>query len=253
MFRAESPRPAAVPADTRARWHRDREEPPPGVLAPAALAGLAALTALWPFTAVIAPGTWSFVATVVIIAVVGVGALVRHLLRGRSEGIAGLLALLAQVIVAVGALTLLLAGDTAIAGVVPTPRTFGLFQALASAAAEEIVFGSAPLEASPGLAAALGAGFAVVAILLDLLIASRSAVLTTVLLGVTGAVPMIITLGAPNLAWFALAAVVALLVFRFTARRHPESPRRASAGVAVAVGAAALATRSGVTPVLPDG
>ena len=122
MFRAESPRPAAVPADTRARWHRDREEPPPGVLAPAALAGLAALTALWPFTAVIAPGTWSFVATVVIIAVVGVGALVRHLLRGRSEGIAGLLALLAQVIVAVGALTLLLAGDTAIAGVVPTRR-----------------------------------------------------------------------------------------------------------------------------------
>lgn len=253
MFRAERTRPAPVPADTRARWHGDREEPPSGVLAPAALAGLTALTALWPFTAVIAPGTWSFVATVVIIAVVGVGALVRHLLRGRSEGIAGLLALVAQVIVAVGVLTLLLAGDTAIAGVVPTPRTFGLFQALASAAAEEIVFGSAPLEASPGLAAALGAGFAVVAILLDLLIASRSAVLTTVLLGVTGAVPMIITLGAPNVAWFALAAVVAVLVFRFTARRQPESPRRASAGVAVAVGAAAVATTLVVTPLLPVG
>ncbi|WP_292788282.1 MULTISPECIES: DUF3488 and transglutaminase-like domain-containing protein [unclassified Microbacterium] len=253
MFRAERPQPAPVPADTSARWHRDREEPPPGVLAPAAVAGLAALTALWPFTAVIAPGSWSFVASLVIIAVVGVGALVRHLLRGRSEGVAGLVALLAQIIVAVGVLTLLLAGDTAVAGVVPTSATLSRFQVLAAAAAEEIVFGSAPLEASPGLAAALGAGFAVVAILLDLLIANRSAVLTTVLMGVTGAVPMIITLGAPNLGWFVVAAVVALLVFHFTARRHPESPRRSSPGVAVAVGAAALATTFVVTPLLPVG
>ncbi|WP_101848504.1 transglutaminase family protein [Zhihengliuella sp. ISTPL4] len=252
MFRAERPRPAVLPVDTRPRWYREREEPP-GVLAPGALAGLSALTALWPFTAVIAPGTWSFVSSLVIVAVVGTGALVRHLLRRRSDGVIGLLTLLAQVVVAVGVLTLLLAGDTAVLGIVPTSGTLTLFQALAAAAAEEIVFGSAPLDASPGLAAALGAGFAVVAILLDHLIAHRSAVLTTVLLGVIGAVPTIITLGSPNLAWFAAAAVVALLVFRFTARRHAESPRRASAGVAVAVGAAAIAATFVVTPLLPVG
>lgn len=250
MFRAERPRPAAVPVDTRPRWHRDREEQP-GVVSSGALAGLAAVTALWPFTAVITPGTWSLVATVVIVAVVGAGMLVRHLLRGRPDGVVGLLTLLVQALVVVGVLTLLLAGDTAALGVVPTSGTVTLFQALAAAAVEEIVFGSAPLDASPALAAALGAGFAVVAILLDHLIAHRSAVLATVLLGVTGAVPMIITLGAPNLAWFAAAAVVALLVFRSTARRHPESPRRASAGVAVAVGAAAIATSLVVTPLLP--
>ncbi|MEE6388443.1 DUF3488 and transglutaminase-like domain-containing protein [Microbacterium paraoxydans] len=250
MFRAERPRPAAVPADTRPRWHRDREEPP-GILPLGALAGLAALTALWPFTAVIEPGVWSFVVTLVVVAVIGAGMLVRHLLRARPATVVGLVALLAQLLVAVGLLTLLLAGDTAIAGVVPTSDTLTLFQALASAAVQEIVFGSAPLEASPGLAAALGAGFAIVAILLDHLLAHRAAVLATVLLGAVGAVPMIVTLGPPNVAWFAIAAVVALLLFRVTARRHPESPRRASAGVAVAVGAAAIATTLVVTPLLP--
>lgn len=250
MFRDERPRPAAVPTGTRPRWHRDRKEPA-GILALGALAALAALTALWPFTSVIAPGVWSFVVTLVVVAVIGAGMLVRHLLRDRPATVVGLVALLAQLLVAVGLLTLLLAGDTAIAGVVPTSDTLTLFQALGSAAVQEIVFGSAPLEASPGLAAALGAGFALVAILLDHLLAHRAAVLATVLLGAVGAVPMIVTLGPPNVAWFAIAAVVALLLFRVTARRHPESPRRASAGVAVSVGAAAIATTLLVTPLLP--
>ncbi|WP_338566583.1 DUF3488 and transglutaminase-like domain-containing protein [Microbacterium paraoxydans] len=250
MFRDERPRPAVVPTGTRPRWHRDREEPA-GILALGALAALAALTALWPFTSVIAPGVWSFVVTLVVVAVIGAGMLVRHLLRDRPATVVGLVALLAQLLVAVGLLTLLLAGDTAVAGVVPTSDTLTLFQALGSAAVQEIVFGSAPLEASPGLAAALGAGFALVAILLDHLLAHRAAVLATVLLGAVGAVPMIVTLGPPNVAWFAIAAVVALLLFRVTARRHPESPRRASAGVAVSVGAAAIATTLLVTPLLP--
>ncbi|AMG82359.1 MULTISPECIES: transglutaminaseTgpA domain-containing protein [Microbacterium] len=250
MFRDERPRPAVVPTGTRPRWHRDREEPA-GILALGALAALAALTALWPFTSVIAPGVWSFVVTLVVVVVIGAGMLVRHLLRDRPATVVGLVALLAQLLVAVGLLTLLLAGDTAVAGVVPTSDTLTLFQALGSAAVQEIVFGSAPLEASPGLAAALGAGFALVAILLDHLLAHRAAVLATVLLGAVGAVPMIVTLGPPNVAWFAIAAVVALLLFRVTARRHPETPRRASAGVAVSVGAAAIATTLLVTPLLP--
>ncbi|KYJ97909.1 hypothetical protein AUV07_14820 [Microbacterium sp. CH1] len=250
MFRAERPRPAAVPADTRPRWHRDREEPA-GILPLGALAALAALTALWPFTSVIEPGAWSFVVALVVVAVIGVGMLVRHLLREPPATVVGLVALLAQLLVAVGLLTLLLAGETAVAGVVPTSDTLTLFQALGAAAVQEIVFGSAPLEASPGLAAALGAGFALVAILLDHLLAHRAAVLATVLLGAVGAVPMIVTLGPPNVAWFAIAAVVALLLFRVTARRHPGSPRRASAGVAVSVGAAAIATTLLVAPLLP--
>ncbi|CAI7635324.1 unnamed protein product [Penicillium discolor] len=246
----DRPRPAAVPADTRPRWHRDREEPA-GILPLGALAALAALTALWPFTSVIEPGAWSFVVALVVVAVIGVGMLVRHLLRERPATVVGLVALLAQLLVAVGLLTLLLAGETAVAGVVPTSDTLTLFQALGAAAVQEIVFGSAPLEASPGLAAALGAGFAIVAILLDHLLAHRAAVLATVLLGAVGAVPMIVTLGPPNVAWFAVAAVVALLLFRVTARRHPGSPRRASAGVAVSVGAAAIATTLLVAPLLP--
>ncbi|WP_149083380.1 MULTISPECIES: transglutaminase family protein [Microbacterium] len=252
MFRADRPRPAAVPLDTRLQWHGEREVPA-GVVAPGVLAGAAALTALWPFTSVIAPGAWSLVVTLLVVAVVATGMLMRHLLRRRRVAIVGLLALLAQLLVATALLTLLLAGDTAVLGIVPTPATLALFQALAAAATEQIVFGSAPLAASPGLSAALGAGFTVVAILLDHLIAHRAAVLATVLLGVIGSLPMIVTLGSPNLAWFVVAAVVALLLFRHTARRHPESPRRASGAVAVTVGAAAIATALVVTPLLPVG
>lgn len=249
MFRADRTRPAA-PVQTAPRWHRDREEPR-GVVAPGALAAGAAFTAMWPFTSVIAPGAWSFTAVLVILVVVGAGMLTRHLLRARAAWVGDVATLLVQLVVAAAALTLLVAGETAFLGIVPTATTVGLLQALAASAWEEVVYGSAPLAASPGLAAALGAGFAVVAILLDHLVAHRSAVLATLLMGVIGAVPMIVTLGDANLAWFVLLALVAFVLFRFTASRHPEAPRRSSTSVAVGVGAAALASTLLVVPALP--
>lgn len=120
--------------------------------------------------------------------------------------------------------TLLVAGDTALFGVFPTPTTFAVFGTLGAAALEAIVFGSAPLDASPALTAAMASGFAGVAILVDHLVAHRSAVLATLLTGIVGAVPMIITLGDTNVVWFVLFALVALFLFRYTARRRPESP-----------------------------
>ncbi len=97
-----------------------------------------------------------------------------------------------------------------------------MFGALGAAAFEEVAFGSATLDASPGLAATMGAGFAIVAILLDQLVAHRSAVLAALLTGAIGAVPMIVTLGETNVIWFVLYGVMALLLFRYTARRHPD-------------------------------
>ena len=251
MFRAEhAPATAAAPAQRRPTWHRDREERT-GVVGPGALAASAALVAMWPFTSVIAPGAWSLTVLTIVVAVVGAGMLVRHLLRRQAAWLRDVTTLVVQLIVAVAVLTLLVAGDTALFGVVPTSSSLALFGALGAAAVEAIVFGSAPLDASPGLAATMGAGFAVVAILLDHLVAHRSAVLATVLTGAVGAVPMIVTLGDTNVVWFVLFGVFALILFHYTARRHPESPRRSSTSLAVAVGAAALVTTVAIAPALP--
>lgn len=251
MFRAEQ-RPQASPEAVRspAFWHRDHEEPV-GVIGTGALAATAALVAMWPFTSVIAPGAWSFTVIAVIVTVAGSGMLARHLLRRRAAWVQDLATLAVQIVVAIAIVTLLIAGDTALFGMVPTSETLTLFGVLGASAVEAVVFGSAPLDASPGLAAVMGVGFAVVAILLDHLVAHRSAVLAVLLTGVVGAMPMIVTLGDTNVVWFVLFGVIALLLLRYTARRHPESPRRSSTSLAVAVGAAAIATTLAIAPMMP--
>lgn len=250
MFRAERPRAATPPASVAPLWHRDGIEPP-RLVASGIIAAAGALVALWPFTSVITPGPWSFTVVLLVAAVAGVGMLLRHLLRHRGDALRGIAALLAQLAITVTTLTLMLAGDTAILGLAPTATTVTVFQGLGAAAWEQIVFGSAPLDASPALTAVLGAGFAVVAILLDHLVAHRAAVLTILLAGSIGAIPMIVTGGQPNVAWFVLLGIYALFVLGATAQRHPEAPRRSSIGLAVGMGAAALAVTLVLTPALP--
>lgn len=251
MFRAEQSRTApSVPAPATPPWHRDREEPT-GTVGPGTLAATAALVAMWPFTSVISPGEWSFTVLVLIVAVAATGMLVRRGLRRRAPWIQDVGTLVAQLLVAIAALTLLVAGDTAILGIIPTSTTLSLLGALGAAAWEAVVFGSAPIDSSPALAAVMGAGFAFVAILLDHLVAHRSAVLAILLMGAIGAIPMIITLGDTHVVWFVLFGVVALVLLRYTARRHPESPRGSSLSIAVTVGAAALVTTLVIAPVLP--
>lgn len=251
MFRAEDARAGrAAPTHHAPTWHREHEDAN-GVVAPAVLAGVAGLVAMWPYTSVIEPGAWSFTAVAVIIMVGGTGALLRTWMRRRSEWVRDLTTFAVQIAVAVAVLTRLVAGDSAILGIVPTPTTFSEFRLLAGAAWEEIAFGSAPLAATAGLAAVLGAGFALVAILLDQLVSHRSAVLAIVLTGVLGAVPMIVTLGDTNVVWFVLFGIFALVLLRFTARRHPLAPRRSSTSLAAGVGVAALAVTIVIAPGLP--
>lgn len=251
MFRAERPRPPASATPVSApTWHREGAERPT-IVSSGVLAAVLTLVTLWPFTAVIAPGAWSFAVVVVTITVALVGMLLRRLLRARASALRGVVTLLAQLAAAIGVLTLLVAGDTALFGLIPTPTTLSVFGGLAARAWEEIVFGSAPLPASPALAAVLGAGFAVVALLLDLLVNLRAAVLAAVLAGSIGAIPMIVTLGDANVVWFVLFAVTVLVLFRFTARRDPLAPRHDALTVAVGVGAAAVAATLVVAPLLP--
>lgn len=251
MFRAEPGRPAPKRASSaRVPWRREHEVPD-GVVIPAVFTVAAGLVAMWPFTSVIEPGAWSLVVVAVILATAVTGAVMRVLLRRRRSWIRELATFLVQLVVAVAVVTQLVAGDTAFLGLFPTSTTVSVFASLFAAAAEQIVFGAAPLPPSAGLAATLGLGFALVVLLLDQLIAMRSAVLTVALTGVIGAIPTIVTVGDTPVVWFVLLGVLALFLFHDTARRHPLAPRRSSLSLAAGVGVAALAATVVVAPALP--
>ncbi|MFJ4174870.1 DUF3488 and DUF4129 domain-containing transglutaminase family protein [Microbacterium sp. NPDC089696] len=231
-------------------WHREHELPP-GVLWPAVMAAAAGIVAMWPYTSVIAPGSWSLTVVAVIVMTGLTGMITRTLLKRRPAWVRDLVTLGAQIVVATATVTQLVAGETAVLGVIPTDTTLVVFQTLFASAAEQITFGSAPLGASPGLQAILGVGFAVVAILLDQLVAQRGAVIAFLLTGVVGAMPMIVTVSGVNIVWFVMLGVLLILLLRQTAAQHPEAPRRSSAAIAAGVGAAALASTMIVAPVLP--
>jgi len=235
---------------SRLSWHREHELPV-GTVLPSVLAAAAGLVAMWPFTSVIEPGSWSFAVLAVIVVTALTGMTCRTLMRGRPAWARDLVTIVVQILVVMGTVILLVAGDSAVFGVVPTEATFYTFQALAAAAWEEIAFGSAPLAASPGLQAVMGLGFGVVAILLDQLVAQRGAILASLLTAVVGSMPMIATLGGVNVVWFVLLGILILVLLRYTAAQNPDSPRRTSVAVAAGVGVAALAATVIVAPVLP--
>ncbi|MEV8174682.1 DUF3488 and transglutaminase-like domain-containing protein [Microbacterium sp. NPDC079176] len=235
---------------SRLSWHREHELPV-GTVLPSVLAAGAGLVAMWPFTSVIEPGSWSFAVLAVIVVTALTGMTCRTLMRGRPAWARDLVTIAVQILVVMGTVSLLVAGDTAVFGVMPTEATFYTFQALAAAAWEEIAFGSAPLAASPGLQAVMGLGFGVVAILLDQLVAQRGAILASLLTAVVGSMPMIATLGGVNVVWFVLLGILILVLLRYTAAQNPDSPRRTSVAVAAGVGVAALAATVIVAPVLP--
>src|SRR5690606_7100163 len=85
------------------------------------LTALAAFVALWPYTSVVAAGTWSFVSVAVIIVTAAVGILVRQL-RARSR-VRDLWTLLAQLLAAICTLTVLVMPQGALLGMIPTSAT----------------------------------------------------------------------------------------------------------------------------------
>jgi len=235
---------------TRLPWRREHELPA-GTVLPSVLAAAAALVALWPFTSVIEPGAWASTVLLLIVAIALTGMVVRTSMRRRASWVRDLTTIGVQVVVAAGLIVLVVAGDTAVLGIIPTDSTVFVFQTLASAAWEEIVYGAAPIAASPGLEAMMGAGFALVAVLLDQLVAQRGAVLAGLLTAVVGAVPMIVTLGGVDIVWFIALAILILALLRYSGTQDPESPRRSSVAVGMVVGVAALAVTVVVAPLLP--
>ncbi|MGV2985585.1 transglutaminaseTgpA domain-containing protein [Microbacterium sp. AGC85] len=218
-------------------------------LAIALLTACAAFVALWPYAAVIAPGPWSLVCITVVVLIASVGALARHLASRRRAGDAW--ALLAQLAVAVCALTLMLVPQGALLGIVPTGSTLRALAPLAAQALEEVQFGTAPLNDTLALRTMIAAGFAVITIIVDHLIAHRLGLLAAIVVAVVGVTPMIISFGDANVPWFVVLAVLTLFLLRHSTRHDARRARRASVGVALGVGVAAIVAALVITPVLP--
>ncbi len=235
---------------TALAWHRPGVPSERPVLS-SVLAAVAGIVALWPYTSVIRPGSWSIAAVTVIVSVAVAGMIVRTLMRRRVSWVRDLVALAVQAAVAIGSVTLIVAGDTAFFGLLPTGETLSVFGTLAGAAGQEIAFGAAPLAATSAMEAVMAAGFAVVAVLLDQFVAQRSAIIAILLAAVVGAMPMIVTLRGADVVWFVMIGILALVLLRFTAAQDAQSPRRTSGAVTAGVGAAALVASIIVAPALP--
>ncbi|SJN16051.1 Transglutaminase-like enzymes, putative cysteine proteases [Microbacterium esteraromaticum] len=224
---------------------------PSGVLAPSLLAAVATLVAMWPYTAVITAGVWSFV-VVVVICVVAVAGIIGRLLFARLRGsIRHLATLVLQLIAATAACTSLLASETALLGLIPTPTSLRLIELRLAQSVDEIANGVAPVAASLPLATALGLAFAVVAIIVDHLLARRMVLLAVLLTSVVGAVPMLISFSSVNIAWFLMQAVMILVVLRHGTRRDPQAPRDASFLLAGGTGIVAILITLVAAPALP--
>lgn len=225
--------------------------PRPGIAGTGALALVAALVAMWPYTGVIAPGAWTFVVVAVIVVVALSGMAGRTLFRRVREGIRSLLTLLVQLIALALALTSLLASETAEFGLIPTAAGIELTGLRLQRAVEEISNGVAPIDATVSMTTAMGLAFTLVALLVDHLLAQRLVVLTVLFTSIVGAVPMLVTFGSINLAWFVLQAVLILVVLRFGARHDRDATRHSPYVAASLIGAAAIAATLFLTPALP--
>ncbi|MFD5226569.1 DUF3488 and DUF4129 domain-containing transglutaminase family protein [Microbacterium sp. NPDC058342] len=232
------------------RGARERRRPvrPAGA---AALAGVTTLVAMSPYTGTITPGVWTFVVCAVVIVVAAAGLLARLWLDRARPIVRGTLVLVVQLTAATLACTALLAGESAAFGLVPTAASVRLIAVRVGSSFQEIADGVAPIAASLPLAALLGLAFAVVAITIDQLIAHRLVILAVLCSSVVGVVPMLVSFGAVNIAWFLMQAIVILVILRFGARHDPQAPREASYLVAGATGVVAVLMSLALAPALP--
>jgi transglutaminase-like putative cysteine protease len=233
--------------ETAARTDRTRLNPTgPGVLAAAAT-----LIAVWSYTGAVTPGMWTFVVCAVVIVVAVAGILTRLALRTARAGLRAPIVLVVQLLAAVVACTVLLARETAWMGLLPTEMTVRLIGVRLQQSGEEIMNGVAPIAASLPMATLLGLAFAVVAILIDQLVAHRLVMLAVLLTSVVGVMPMLISFGSVNLGWFLLQAIMILLLLRFGARHDAHAPRPTSYLVATSTGLVAVLVTLVLGPALP--
>jgi hypothetical protein len=183
---------------------------------------------------------WWLLSAAVVVAVLGVTAVVRSASRRTAAPLAaGALTLLL-------ALTLVFAADTAILGVVPTAGSFERFADLIASGTASIQEQGVPATAVPGILFILAAAAGVVALSIDAFVfVARTPALSGVPLLLVVAAPGFVDPGFTDAVFFVIAAAAwLLLVYAASSRTQP--------GVALGVGAVAIVTALVVPMVLPQ-
>lgn len=204
--------------------------------------GAAVLLSGVPVSAVVRGFSWFGDATLVVVAVVGVGLLLHR---------AGAAAVAAGQVVAVLVLLTAVYTSSGIAGVVPGPAAWGEFGALVAGAGEQISVGIAPVAATPEILFLVTAAFGLVAVGVYLAAVSAHA-------PAAGGVPLLAMFAVPAaladdlLPWWTLVGAAAgfglLLLARDGARRElPGGAALVGGAVVVALGLGAATGFIGTT------
>ncbi|MDL5351255.1 DUF3488 and transglutaminase-like domain-containing protein [Microbacterium sp. zg-YB36] len=221
-----------------------------------AVAGVV-VAAMLPLLRVIVPGQWLGESLFLTGLLLTAGHLA-HARRVPAVAVSGI-----QLVLWAVFLTTVYLPDTGLVWVVPTPETVRQVPALFSSGMNEILVGSAPLEASEGLAFLLVAAVGLFAIALDhVVVTARMPLLAAVGVVAVWLVPAIAAPSDMDVWSFTFLAVAILYLLRAETRTRevaepPSTPaadtgRRAGVGAtAVGIGAIAVVVAIAVTPLLP--
>ncbi|ODU79252.1 MAG: hypothetical protein ABT08_01955 [Microbacterium sp. SCN 71-21] len=209
---------------------------------------VALVAALLPLLRVITPGFW-------LAAALGLAALVLtigYLLRVRGVP-AWAVSLIELVVWMLGVTGLFFAGQAWLL-VIPSPAVFAAVPEVLSRAAQDIITGYAPLDATAAIAFLLVSSVALLAIALDhIVVTARMPLLAVVALLTVALIPTVsVQRSMPTWELVTLGATF-LLLFRFEThtRREPERPGAVRTAAGFVLGAAALVTTLIVAPLLP--
>jgi transglutaminase-like putative cysteine protease len=240
------PAPASPRPPVRSALGSPAGAPPPSRRRQHDTAGNARISILLAITLAIAVGNlhgvldgvfWWVASLAPILVVFGVALLTRVVLRFRGWGT------LTAAVASLGLITLLFAADTAFLGVVPTGDTWNRFAVLMAEGGQSITEQAVPAEATPGILFMLSWATAGLALVMDVLASWwRVPALVGIPLLVVLSVPSTIDPGLADPFFFALAAIMYLLLLR---------PRLGRSRPPVAIGLGAVAVvGSLVLPIL---
>lgn len=215
---------------------------------------VALLAALFPLLRVIAPGPWLLGAVVAAALVLGAGLIAR---RYRLPSLA---VSLIEAGVLTAYLTAVFARETSVFLLVPTPATFRSIPPMIEDAIQQIVVGSAPLQAGAQLALLIVGSTGLLALIVDhVVITARMPLLASIGLIAVSVIPAISVPAESDIGAFILLASSLLMVIRLETRSRelaaprsaPKAGPRNATAAAIGIGAVAVVVALVATPLLP--
>lgn len=207
------------------------------------------VAAIIPVTRVVAPGPWLAGTLALSAAIMATSFLLRRT-RMSAVGISAI-----EVGLTVGVLTVVFLRESAVWGVIPVFASVDHAISLVLAAAEEILYGAAPMVPTTALSFMIMGAAGLFTIAVDhIALTARMPLLAGVALFTVSLIPALAVPSSVNLWSFALLAAAILLLMRAETRSREARVGAASGASAVAAGIGALALLATlvITPSLPQ-